>query len=146
VFERVERDIPELVDEILFTPVWSAMAQPSGIGSSLDVGVGDLKVSLIRVNHLEAYLKNLLAGEQVPLLTDFSFDKVVEGLDAEEVDKGVSDLMYQLSTLDLHWPAYITAIGEIESEVHEVELTRDNLDISEYQAGIGFAHFIQDVV
>jgi hypothetical protein len=71
---------------------------------------------------------------------------VVESLDAEEVDKGVSDLTHQLNKGLGISLAYITAVCEIESEVHEVELTGDNLDVSEYQAGIGFAHFIQDVV
>ena len=54
-------------------------------------------VSLYREETREAHLEDLLAGKQVPLLADFSFDKVVESLDAKEVDKGVSDLMYQLS-------------------------------------------------
>jgi hypothetical protein len=42
--------------------------------------------------------------------------------------------------------AYIAAIGEIESEVHEVELTGDNLNVSQHQVGIGVAHFVQNVV
>jgi len=54
-------------------------------------------VSLCAAKDWKAYLENLLAGEQVPFLADLSFNKVVESLDAEEVDKGVSDLMYQLS-------------------------------------------------
>jgi len=69
----------------------------SGSGSSLDIGVRDLMVSLCAAKDWKAYLENLLAGEQVPFLADLSFNKVVESLDAEEVDKGVSDLMYQLS-------------------------------------------------
>jgi hypothetical protein len=43
-------------------------------------------------------------------------------------------------------PAYITAIGEIESEVHEIELTGDDLKVSDHQAGIGATHFVQNVV
>ena len=42
--------------------------------------------------------------------------------------------------------AYIAAIGKIESEVHEVELTGDNLDVSEHQAGIKGTHLVEDVV
>jgi hypothetical protein len=60
---------------------------------------------LCRVKQWVAYLKNLLAGEQVPLLADFSFNKVVESLDTKEVDKGVSDLMYQLSRRSLGNPS-----------------------------------------
>jgi hypothetical protein len=71
---------------------------------------------------------------------------VVESLDAEEVDKGVSDLTHQLNMGLGISLAYITAVCEIESEVHEVELTRDNLNISQHEVGIGAAHFIQDVV
>jgi len=68
--------------------------------SSLDIGVRYLMVSLCEPEEWKACLENLLAGEQVPLLTDLSFDKVIESLDAKEVDKGVSDLVYQLGRED----------------------------------------------
>ena len=70
---------------------------------------------------------------------------MVEGLDVKEVDKGVSDLTNQPSRHTGLATAYIAAIGEIESKVHEVELTGNNLDISEHQAGMGVAYFVQNV-
>lgn len=70
---------------------------------------------------------------------------MVEGLDVEEVDKSVSDLTNQLSRPHQRRSAYIAAIGEIESKIHKVELTGNNLDISEHQAGMGVAYFVQNV-
>ena len=70
---------------------------------------------------------------------------MVESLDVEEVDKSVSDLTNQLSRPHQRRSAYIAAIGEIESEVHEVELAGDNLNISEHQIGLGRAYFVQNV-
>lgn len=78
----------------------------------------------------KAYLKDFLAGKHVPLLADFGLDKLVQSLDGDEVDKGVSHLECQLDNLQRDRKACITAVVEVKSEVDKVKLAGDHLFIS----------------
>ena len=97
-------------------PLYLVGSSPKLVDQSLlplDIGIADLQ--------------DLLAREHVPTLSHLAFVEVIEGPDRGEVDESIANLIRSELKLAVIAAAYIAAVLEIESQIHEIKASRNNL-------------------